>query len=121
MVRGENKIEQVNAEVGAIELGNGSTIKIKNFEETEGKVILAQGTELKNAAYQKALIGINQPSGLKATATLNMDSGALTATSKDNAPAIGATKNSTLALNINGGNVDAVSKGLGAAIGTPGS
>lgn len=120
-VRGENKIEQVNAEVVAIELGNGSTIKIKNFEETEGKVILAQGTELKNADYQKALIGVNQPSGVKATATLNVDSGALTATSKDNAPAIGATKNSTLVLNINGGNVDAVSKGLGAAIGTPGS
>lgn len=120
-VRGENKIEQVNAEVVAIELGNGSTMKIKNFEETEGKVILAQGTELKNADYQKALIGVNQPSGVKATATLNVDSGALTATSKDNAPAIGATKNSTLVLNINGGNVDAVSKGLGAAIGTPGS
>lgn len=121
LVRGENKIEQVNTEVVAIELGNGSTIKIKNFEETEGKVILAQGTELKNADYQKALIGVNQPSGVKATATLNVDSGALTATSKDNAPAIGATKNSTLVLNINGGNVDAVSKGLGAAIGTPGS
>lgn len=121
LVRGENKIEQVNAEVVAIELGNGSTITIKNFEETEGKVILVQGTELKNTDYQKALIGVNQPSGVKATATLNVDSGALTATSKDNAPAIGATKNSTLLLNINGGNVDAVSKGLGAAIGTPGS
>lgn len=120
LVKGENKIEQVNAEVGAIELGNGSTIKIKNFEEIEGKLTLAQGTELKNAAYQKALIGINQPSHLKATATLNMDSGALTATSKDNAPAIGATKNSTLVFNINGGSVEAITKGLGAAIGTPG-
>lgn len=121
LVKGENKIEQVNAEVGAIELGNGSTIKIKNFEETEGKLELEQGTELKEAAYQKALIGVKQPSDVKATATLNIDSGVLKATSKDNAPAIGATKDSTLVLNINGGSVEAVSKGLGAAIGTPGS
>ena len=137
LVKGENKINQVNAEVGpevdAIGLGNASTIKIKTFEETEGKLTLTQGTqesqelqgiqgiEQKNVAYQKALIGVNQPSGDKATATLNVDSGVIAATSKDNAPAIGATKNSTLVLNINGGNVDAVSNGLGAAIGTPGS
>ena len=119
LVKGVNSIEQVNAETGGIELGNGSTVTIRNFEKAGGKLLLTQGSELKNKAYQKALIGVSEPTG--AAATLNIDSGELIVTAKDNAPAIGATKKSSLQFNINGGNVKAVTKGLGAAIGTPGS
>lgn len=116
MVKGTNYIEEVNAESSAFELGNGSESIIKNFDSTDGTLILTQGTEKNGKAYQKALVGANASSSAK----LDLMSGVLDVKSKDNAPAIGATQNSELVFNVNGGKVSAMTTGMGAAIGTPG-
>lgn len=115
LLKGKNVMEQIRSGGSAFNLRGNTKCTIEDYGEGDGSLELSNTYSIGSSA----LIGAAYESG--GTADLTIKSGTLKATSLAEGPAIGATNGMKLNFTIDGGKVEAITKGYGAAIGTPGS
>ena len=113
LLKGENKVETPVADHSGLYMKDGAKTTIEDYGDGDGVLNLSQTGDKK---FTWPTLGMGSGEGF-----LTINSGKVVATSRDDAPAIGATTGSTLNLTINDpAVVEAHTLGRGAAIGTPG-
>ena len=113
LIKGKNQISTNKNYESCFLMKNGAKVTIEDYGNGDGILDLAQAGSPK---FASPTLGMSSGEGF-----LTINSGKVVATSRNDAPAIGAGVGSTLNLTINDpAVVEAHTQGRGAAIGTPG-